>query len=736
MPRAARATSRTLAVTLVSALALLTFVRPTYAASPAGDVPPPGAGIPADGQDGAPQYDPDEVATIAAGGYLQNKKRYLANPTAKAADVPASVDLRGYAPPVGDQGSIGMCVAWTISRNIMGYYANRTGKVDSPYAPLFLYMRNVTPGGAPNRGLNPDSVLANVQAYGVDSQNDYFQGTSNYRVAPTSSEIANAANYTITGWKRLWSGTNQGAPAQTAIQQALSNGTPVAVGFSVFQDFMDLGQHSLYDTTSGTSLGGHLVTAFGYDADGVYLRNQWGTSWGNNGDAHVSWSFIRTVVSGAYTIDGISTPASPVALTPQVTALSTTSGSAGDTVTVTGGGLASATRVTVGGVAASFTRSVANGVTRLVVTIPRGVGGQVDIAVAASGGTSDTGGSADDYTVSQPAPAITGLSPSTTSRSGGSTITLTGSGFTGVTQVKVGTTYVDAASVTDDTVTFVAPDRSGTGNVPVTVTSSGGTSNYRYLTYVASGVPTITKLTPATGVSTKTVIVVVTGTNLVNIRKVTLGSTTLSYTSKNASTLNIFVKARTAGTANLVITTAGGVSNPYSYSAVAPKKPAIGALNPAGGLTTVATLVTVTGGGFTGATRVSLGGRSVSFTRVNDSVLRFTAPKRAAGRVILTVVAPGGTATYRYFTYATNIAPKLSSLSRTSGNYKAMTTTTVSGVHLSKVTKVTASGKRTSFRRITNTSMSITLVRHAKGTVRVQATSAGGRSNLLSFTYR
>lgn len=741
MPRAARATTRTVLALLVTVLALLTVARPAFAA-PAragGSVPPPSAGVPVDGSAGEPEFDPwDSEATIEAtqpyvGGYIANTERYLATPAAETSGIPASVDLRPYAPAVGDQGSIGQCVAWTISRNLMGYYANRGGKVDSPYAPLFLYMRNVVAGGAPSRGLNPDSVLANVQANGVDSQDDYFQGTSNYKTAPTSAQIANAGNYKVSGWTRLWTGARQGENAQTAVMQALANNQPVAIGFPVYQDFMDLGGHSLYSTTSGTSLGGHMVTAFGYDSAGVYLRNQWGTGWGNDGDAHVSWSFIETVVNGAYTIDGITTPSSPVSVTPQVTSLSTSRGSAGTSVTITGAGLTRATAVRFGGTAASFSRSVTNGVTRLVAAAPAREGGLVDVTVTNPAGTSDTSGAADDFTLSQAAPVLSGMTPTTTSRDGGTVITLTGTNLSGST-VKVGTTTVTPRSVDATTVTFVAPART-TGNVPVTVTTAGGTSGYRYLTYVASGVPTLARLTPSSGATNVTTIVVVTGTNLVNIRSVRLGSTSLSYTPVSATSMKIFVKARPAGGAALVVTTAGGTSNALTWTAVAPARPVIRTLSPAIGLTTTATAVTVSGSGFTGATRVTIGGRAVSFSRVSATTIRFTAPARRAGKVSVVVRGPGGTSTGKVFTYSATARPVITSLSRTTGSTKKSTVTTVNGRYLSKVTHVYSAGKRASFKRVSDTRLTLTLVRRAAGKVAIRAKSTAGYSGYVYFTY-
>src|SRR5687768_10800377 len=157
------------------------------------------------------------------GGYVPSTVRTPVRAQASASEVlPASVDLRPYAPAVGDQGQIGACVAWSIGYSIMGYYANRTGGVGAPYAPLFLYLRNVAKGGAPSAGLNPDAVLANAQLAGVDTQDDYWQGTTNWQTPPTAAQITNAKNYRVDGWSRLFSGPNQGTKAQTAIMQTLA----------------------------------------------------------------------------------------------------------------------------------------------------------------------------------------------------------------------------------------------------------------------------------------------------------------------------------------------------------------------------------------------------------------------------------------------------------------------------------------------------------------------------------
>lgn len=37
----------------------------------------------------------------------------------------------------------------------------------------------------------------------------------------------------------------------------------------------------------------HIVTAMSYDDDGVWILNSWGTAWGNEGWALLSWAFLE-----------------------------------------------------------------------------------------------------------------------------------------------------------------------------------------------------------------------------------------------------------------------------------------------------------------------------------------------------------------------------------------------------------------------------------------------------------
>src|SRR5208337_5028734 len=100
--------------------------------------------------------------------------------------------------------------------------------------------------------------------------------------------------------------------------------------------------------------------------------------------------------------------------------------------------------------------------------------GTVDVTVTTPGGTSAT--SASDQFTYDPVPTVTGVTPAAGPVAGGTTVTVTGTGFTGATSVKFGTTAATSYTVVSATsITAVSPAGSA-GTVDVTVTTPGGTS--------------------------------------------------------------------------------------------------------------------------------------------------------------------------------------------------------------------------------------------------------------------
>jgi hypothetical protein len=108
---------------------------------------------------------------------------------------------------------------------------------------------------------------------------------------------------------------------------------------------------------------------------------------------------------------------------------------------------------------------------------PSHAAGQVDVQVTAAGGTSAIV-AADHYTfVATPAPVVSSISPTSGPGGGGTSVTITGSGFTGATSVKFGTVAVASFMVNPagTSITVTSPAHIA-GTFDVTVTTPGGTS--------------------------------------------------------------------------------------------------------------------------------------------------------------------------------------------------------------------------------------------------------------------
>ena len=175
---------------------------------------------------------------------------------------------------------------------------------------------------------------------------------------------------------------------------------------------------------------------------------------------------------------------------PTVTALSVKEGPlAGATkVTITGTGFTKASTVSFGATKAKASTYVSE--TELSAESPAGTG-TVNVTVVTAGGTSATS-PADDFSYVS-TPTVSKLTPAEGPEAGKTTVTITGTGFTGATAVSFGATAAAKYKVESSTkITATSP--AGSGTVEVTVTTPGGTSaEVPADLYTYDPVPTITR---------------------------------------------------------------------------------------------------------------------------------------------------------------------------------------------------------------------------------------------------
>jgi len=336
-----------------------------------------------------------------------------------------------------------------------------------------------------------------------------------------------------------------------------------------------------------------------------------------------------------------STPAAgavrPTAVIAAVPALSSvvpgTGPAAGNnTVILNGSGLTGTTSVMFGTRAAlGYT---VNSAAKITAIAPSGTG-TVAVTVKTPGGTSNSVPYTYTYTTQ---PVLTGVSPSQGPASGGTSVVLTGTGLSGATAVSFGGTPAASFTVNSATqITAVAP--AGTGAVPVTVTTAGGTSGPVYFFYL--GAPTVTGVSPSEGPASGGTTVVLTGADFTGVTAVTFGGTPATSFTVNSATQITAVAPAGTGTVAVTVTGPGGISNPVIYTYVT--SPVLSSLSPVQGPSDAGTGVTLTGSGLATTFAVHFGTTPAAFTVLSDTTVVATAPAGVPGPVAVNVTTTGGT---------------------------------------------------------------------------------------------
>jgi hypothetical protein len=465
-----------------------------------------------------------------------------------------------------------------------------------------------------------------------------------------------------------------------------------------------------------------------------------------------SAGMVDVQVATAAGISAIAQPADQytfVATAPAITAVSPASGTilGGDTVLISGSNLSGTTQVTFGGTSAVF---AVLSPTQIQATTPARSAGQVDIVVTTPYGSSPTG-AADKFTFQVIAgPVVTGLSPAAGPNSGGNSLTITGSHFTGTAAVNFGLTAAVSFQVISDTQIVAISPAEPVGTVDVTVNTPYGvspTGPADRFTYSAAA-PSVTGLSPASGLTTGGASVVVTGSNFTGATQVWFGSVLGTGLVVNSATqLTVTAPAEPAGTVDLVVTTPSGSSaitsaDQFTFN---PPVPAVTGVSPNTGSTAGGNVVTISGTGFAGATAVQFGGAQALMFKVNsDTSITAVDPAQGVGPVDVTVTTEAGTSavvagdTFTY-TAAANL-PTVTGLSPASGPTGGGTLVTISGTNLSGITQVLF-GTLPANSVIVSSANSITAVAPAQsaGVVDVTVSTYAGTSSTSAadkFTYQ
>ena len=332
-----------------------------------------------------------------------------------------------------------------------------------------------------------------------------------------------------------------------------------------------------------------------------------------------------------------------------------------------------------------------------------------DVQVVTAAGTSSPV-AADEfsYVASPPPPlppAVTGVSPTSGSVYGGDQVTVTGSGFTGATEVDIGDSAIEGFTVIDDShITLTTT----TGNWPagtedVTAITPAGTSAVSaadHFAFVAGG-PVITSVSPRAGLTTGGTPVTVIGTHL-NGASLAFGGQPASDAVCGPTRCTVTSPPQAAGLVDVQATQSDGSTSALSaadHFAYAPAPaPVITSVEPSSGSTAGGAAVTILGGNLGGGT-VTIGGQpaqdnanpsgtcSQTWCTVNTPAA--TAPGSAA----VVVTRPDGAATKpAAYAYVLPGPPVVTAIQPDSGWLSSTTQVLVFGQNLADTTGITFGG--------------------------------------------
>ncbi len=392
----------------------------------------------------------------------------------------------------------------------------------------------------------------------------------------------------------------------------------------------------------------------------------------------------------------------------------------GTLVTITGTGFTGATAVDFGSTPGTSLTVVSD----TVITVKSPPGSDVvDVTVVTPGGTSAKS-SADQFSYT---PVVTGINPVLGPATGGTLVTITGTGFTGATAVDFGSTPGTSLTVVSDTdITVKSPP--GSDVVDVTVVTPGGTSAKSSADQF-SYTPVVTGINPVLGPATGGTLVTITGTGFTGATAVDFGSTPGTSLTVVSDTVITVKSPPGSDVVDVTVVTPGGTSakssaDQFSYT------PVVTGINPVLGSATGGTLVTIMGWGFTGATAVDFGSTpGTSLTVVSDTDITVKSPP-GSDVVDVTVVTPGGksaTSAADHFTYVA--APTVTSISPLAGPLDGGTKVTITGTNLAGATAVDfGTTAVTTFTSDTANQIVLNSPAGSAGTVDVRVVTAGGTS--------
>jgi len=311
---------------------------------------------------------------------------------------------------------------------------------------------------------------------------------------------------------------------------------------------------------------------------------------------------------------------------PKVTSVTPATAKAGSLITVKGTALYCVSAVTLNGASVDFTA---------------GTTSQLNFTVGASsssgavGVTTPVGQAVSATKIALIKPAqVTSFAPS--HGLAGATVTLTGSGFTGVSKVFFnGIAASSIRVVNDSTITAVSAANATTGVISVQNIAGTSASASDYVVDIPA--PLITAISPTTAKVGSSV--VITGKYFVGVKSVKLGNLTLAFRAISPTSIVVAIPVGAVSGNLTVITNSGQATKSKLTISAGSNLPKISALSVKTG--SEGDQLQITGTNLGAATSVTMSGLSVTFTVLGTGTLSVRVPSGATSNPFIVTTAGG-----------------------------------------------------------------------------------------------
>lgn len=213
--------------------------------------------------------------------------------THKAAALPSKFSLvSGFPYAPWNQYQIGSCGSNAFD-SLVTFDQKKQGLSIFSVSRLFIYYNTRVLEGTPGQdsGVQIRDVFKAYNQFGCAPEADWGYAPSKVLVKPPDQAYTDATKDKPLAYARVSQNLN-------AIKQALYNGYPIEIGFTVYESFESdqVARTGIVPMPSSADqvVGGHAVVICGWDdSTRLFLvRNSWGTDWGQKGYFQIPYDYF------------------------------------------------------------------------------------------------------------------------------------------------------------------------------------------------------------------------------------------------------------------------------------------------------------------------------------------------------------------------------------------------------------------------------------------------------------